>query len=198
MTAKRAGSAAASARKPSRTRRWKARSNSASKRVTSPGDLRARPASTRQVQQDRQVRHQAVGGDRLERAQPLQRDARAVALVGQRRVRVAGADDGVPAASAGRITSSTSWRRAALNRNASVGASVGAVGAGAGQEDVAQPLAEPGPAGLAGQMTSRRPPPGWPRGRSAWRRLAGAVGPLDRDEPAATGASSRVLPRRRV
>ena len=37
---------AAMARNPSRTRRWKARSNSASKRVTSPGALRARPIST--------------------------------------------------------------------------------------------------------------------------------------------------------
>ena len=48
----------------------------------------------RQVEQDRQVGREAVGRGRLERAQRLERDAGAVALVGERRVGEAGADDG--------------------------------------------------------------------------------------------------------
>ena len=50
----------------------------------------------------------------------------AVALVGERRVGEAGADDGrARPSSAGRMTSATSCRRAALNRRASVSGSVG-------------------------------------------------------------------------
>ena len=67
-TTKRSGDAAASARNPSRTRRWNARSNSASNRVTSSGAFRASPTSDRQVEQDRQVRSQAIGRDVRERA----------------------------------------------------------------------------------------------------------------------------------
>ena len=93
-TAKRSGSAAARARNPSRTRRWKARSNSASNRVTSPGALRARPTLDGQVEQERQVR---AAGRRSRRpgarAGSSSGTPGAVALVGERRVGEAGADD---------------------------------------------------------------------------------------------------------
>ena len=92
-TANRSGSAAARARNPSRTRRWKARSNSASKRVTSPGALRARPTSTgtsRRIVRSGLSPSVAVASSV---AQRVERDAGAVALVGEGRIGEARADD---------------------------------------------------------------------------------------------------------
>ena len=186
MTANRSGSAAARARNPSRTRRWKARSNSASKRVTSPGALRARPVLDRQVEQDRQVGPQAVGRGRLERAQPVERDARRRSP-GRRASsrRSARRRRSVRPSSAGRMTSVTSWRRAALNRRASVSGSVAAADVGARQQDLAEPLAEPRAARLAGDVDVETPAREMRREGRRLGRLAGALGSFDRDEPAA-------------
>ena len=96
------------------------------------------------------------------------------------------------------MTSVTSWRRAALNRSASVSGSVAARRTGPGEEDLAEPLAEPRAARLAGDDGRRC------RGAARCRReggrlgrLAGALGPFDRDEPAARPAP-RDVSRRRV
>ena len=173
MTAKRPGSAAASARKPSRTRRWKARSNSASKRVTSPGALRAQARPRRAGRGGWSGR---AGGRRSRRASSARSrssgDARPVALVGQGRVGEPGAQDGPPGLERRSDDLGHELRRAALNSSASVVASRRRAGAraGPGEQDLAQPLAEPRPARFArhvdvepvGSRGARRArPPGW-------------------------------------
>ena len=101
-----------------------------------------------------------------------------------------------PASSAGRMTSVTSWRRAALNRSASVSGSVGAADVGPRQEDLAEPLAEPRAARLAGDVDVETPAREVPGEGVRLRRLAGALGPLDRDEPAARPAPPGRVTRR--
>ena len=57
------------------------------------GRLAGQAGLDRQVEQDRQVGPEAVGRELLERAELVERDARAIALVGERRVGEPGADD---------------------------------------------------------------------------------------------------------
>ena len=186
-TAKRPGSAAARARKPSRTRRWKARSNSASKRVTSPGATRARPASTGRSSRIVRSGPQAVGGRGLERPQPLERDARAVALVGEGRVGIAGAQDG--ATGLERRPDDLGHELAACGvEQERVGDRVGRGGRrGPRQQDLAQALAEPCPAGFAGEVDVDATAGEMRREGRRLGRLAGAFGSLERDEPASRG-----------
>ena len=77
-----------------------------------------------QVEQDRQVGHETVRGDRGELAQPLESEPGTVALVGQASSRRSGRrGQSRPASRAGSMTSVTSCRRAALKRSASVSGS---------------------------------------------------------------------------
>ena len=91
----------------------------------------------------------------------------------------------VPAARAGRMTSLTSWRRAALNRRASVSGSVAAVDVVRASRTSRRRSPSHVPPGSRVTWTSR------PRlarcGREGRRlgRLAGSVWPFDGDEPAA-------------
>ncbi len=91
----------------------------------------------------------------------------------------------VPAARAGRMTSLTSWRRAALNRRASVSGSVAAADVVRARRTSRRRSPSHVPPGSRVTWTSR------PRlarcGREGRRlgRLAGSVWPFDGDEPAA-------------
>ena len=77
----------------------------------------------RHVEQHREIGSESLGRCVVEPAKDVDIDTGSIALVGVNRAQITV----VPAASSGRITSRTSWRRAALNSSASASGSVGAV-----------------------------------------------------------------------
>ncbi|KXK00146.1 MAG: hypothetical protein UZ03_NOB001002878 [Nitrospira sp. OLB3] len=78
-----------------------------------------------EVEQQRQVRCDGMGGQSIEPLQHGEVQSPAVALVGQRGVGKAVTEDHAPRASAGSMTCATCWRRAANTRKASVSGATG-------------------------------------------------------------------------
>ena len=156
MTTNRSGACLAIARNPWRTRRWKSRSNSASKRVTSPGALRARPVST--GRSSTIVRSGVSPSVAMRASVPsvAQIDARAVPLVGHGRVGEPGADHGRAGLErrsddlADELTASCIEQQR-IGQRIRRGRGRAAV-AGPCQEHLPESLAKPGAAGLARQV----------------------------------------------
>ena len=178
------------ARKPFRTRRWNARSKPVSNRVWSSGALRARPISTGRSSRSVRSGWRPPVAISSRSREVVEMQAAAVALVRPGRVGEPGADDGRAAGerrlddlldelAAGRVEQQRV--REGIDRRR-----------GRGEEELPDPLAEGGPAGLARPADGN--PAGAQRRLEARRldRLAGAFGPFDRDESTATGRRDRV------
>jgi len=142
----------------------------------------------RRVQEDRQVGPEAVGRDRLEVPEPVQRQAGPVALVGQGRVREPGTDHR-PAGLERRPDDLDDQLAPGGIEEQGIGERVDRLRRPATrQEQMPDLLAEPRPAGLAGLDDLEAPgaePLGQPR---RLRGLADTLGPFDGDEPATSVA----------
>ncbi len=139
-----------------------------------------------QVEEDGEVGHEPIGGDGFQCPEPIERDAGAIALVGQRRIGVSSADDRPTA---------LECRAKDLRHELSTGGieeqgirqRVGRdCGTPAREEQIANPFADLGATWFAGQQHVDAAPTEVIGKRLGLRRLAGAIRPFDRDEPAST------------
>ena len=137
----------------------------------------------RQVQQQRQVGHQAARRDRVRGVHLGTLDAAAVVLVGNRRVEVAVAEH-ERAALERRADHLRHELRARRGEHQQLGARVGRFAGGRTQQRLAQPLAEARAAGLAAGHDLAAGLAGAACEGGQQRRLTRALAALDRNEAA--------------